>query len=448
MKIFKRRFIKDRLEEKGFSSILVMTIITIVLTMLSIGITRTNLLGFKSLELLKNTRKSYYLAESGLEDSIFLLYENVRYPGDPTGIVTPIGTYYSDINSIGELYSVLSWADERETRRKLLLNASIEYSEAAIVTKATYMSDFFVIRGEGSHIRGDVWTNDDFRVGEYALVEGNLAAAGKGSQAVNWIWDGVVGGDPNIDGGDIVDNPTTTEIVEGNVLVWDTVHISGSGSWVENDVTSNENVEIMFGAQVGGTVTEDADTEWDEIPVPVFNYADYKADAVEKGTYFANQQGFLAYLNSLDDGEERRLPEDLYYVENGAVKIDGGTPVYLDGLLVVEDNLYIQCEWHQTALNDLPALVAGKDINIINEGVPAGDVRITGIVYANKRIDLYRLFEDEDIIIDGAVWAGDDIFIEENTYVIYNVDVQFVQGFGFVNGITDIDKNNWAESLD
>jgi hypothetical protein len=455
MNNFKQVFIKDKYSEKGVATLLIVTVLTIVLVSISIAIARTNLVKFQSLEALKNARHTYFLAESGVEDTTLQLEEIISYTGSPTGEVTPIGTYYSDVNNLGNDYDITVWSEERNTRKKHNLSITMVYELAEVTTKATYMADLFWIQGEGARIRGDVWTNDDFNVIEHGVVEGNLHSNGKGSFAVNWVWDGIMGGNPELQGGEVLDNPDTVEVIEGNIVAADSVKVSGPTAYVQGNVTSNGYVWQIFGGTIGGTVTEYAGLTWDPIPVPSFDFEEYEQQAVAKGTYFANSSSFENYLNSLDDGSERRLPEDIYYVDNGAVKVEAGSPVYLDGLLVVEDNLYIYSEWHQNAQNGLPAIVGGKEVNIANKFNfyswsydQAGPVRINGIVFAEKDIDLFRTFGDEDIIIDGAVWAGDDIFIKTHTFINYSVDPVAVTGFDFVSGISDLQINSWEEVIE
>lgn len=452
MKAFKLQYIKDK-NESGVATLLMVTILVIVFMMVSVAMAKTNLIKFKSLEDMKNTRSAYYLAESGIEDSLYLLFDNISYSGNPDGEVTEIGTYYTTVDKLGDIYTITAWAVEGGTKRINSLNVNISYELAEVTTKATYMADFFWISGEGSRIRGDVWTNDDFEVLEHGVVEGNLVAAGKGSFAVNWVWDGVIGGNPELTGGEILDNPETPEF-DGNLTAADDVKVSGPTAYVAGNVVSDGDVYEIFGGTIDGEIIEDAGIDWELIPVPQFDFDEYKQEAITKGTYFNNSNSFENYLDSLDDGEERRLPEDLYYINNGAVRIYAGTPVYIDGLIVVEDNMYIYSEWYQNAIDGLPAIVCGKTLEIGNKFNfwswsydYAGPVRINGIIFAEKRMELFRTFSNEDIIIEGATWAGDDIFVMEHTYIHYNIDPMAIQGFNFVNGISDIQKNYWQEVI-
>jgi len=453
MKVFKQAFTNVK-SHKGIAMLMTISILSLVFMSVSISITRTNLVNFQTLEILKNSRKSLYLAETGIEDTMIQLEENLSYPGNPTGEVTPIGTYYAQIDKLGAVYDVNAWALEGDTRRQVAFNVTISFSVPSVATKAAYMADFFWINGEGARVRGDVWTNDDFDIIEGAVVEGNLGSAGKGSLAVNWVWDGIIGGNPTLQGGRVVDNPDTTDVVEGNILAYDAVRVSGPSAYVQGNVVSNSYVWEIFGGNINGTITQYASTVFDQIPVPIFDFEAYEQLAITQGTYFSNSNQFENYLDSIDDGNERRLPDDVYYVSRGAVKIEDGSPVYLDGLLVVEDNLYIYTEWHQNAQNDLPAIVCGKDLNIQNKFNfftwnydYAGPVRINGIVFTEKDIDIFRTFNTEDIIIEGAAWAGDDIYIGEHTYIHYTLDPLNIQGFGFVSGISDLEENYWMEEI-
>lgn len=452
MRTFKQVYTKDN-KHKGAASLVIVTLITIVLVVLGMQFTRTNMIKFEELELIKKTRHSYYMAESGIEDTLYQLEEDISYTGNTAGEETPIGLYYSDVNSIGDDYTINSWGIYGETYREVALNVTISYDTAPVTTKATYMADFFWISGDGAKIRGNVWTNDDFEVVEHGVIEGNLHSAGKGSFAVNWVWDGILGGDPDLEGGEVLDNPDTDE-VEGNIVAADAVKVSGPTAYVEGNVTSESYVWEIFGGDIAGQKNEYEDLDWELIPVPVFEFEQYEQQAVSQGTYFSSANSFENYVDSLDDGSSRTLPEDLYYIQDGSVVIEGETPVYLDGLLVVEDSLYIYCDWNQNAKNNLPALVVGDDLSIENEFdfwswsyEDAGNVNINGIVFAKKDISMFRYFNDEDIVIDGAIWAGDDVFIGKHTFIDYNVDPLNVVGFGFVTGISNIEKNYWDEVL-
>lgn len=456
MKLFRQAYTKGSLSEKGVATLMIVTVLSLVFISISIAIARTNLVKFQSVENLKNSRRSYSLAESGVEDTMIQLIENINYQGSPSGETTPIGTYYSSVGGFGGDYTIRGSSKNGDTERIVSLNITVSYKLAEVTTKATYMADTFSIRGEGALIQGDVWTNDDFVLEKEAVVKGNISAAGKGSMAVDWVRDCVEGSliCPG-QGSQVEDNPDTEGITEGNIVAADTVKIFGDTSVVTGDVTSDKKVVLDEGGQVLGDITEYANITWTAVPVPKFDFATYKQQAKDNSTYYSNQSSFITYLKSpelVDIEGNRRLPDGLYYVENGAVKIKG-SPVYLDGSLVVEDNLWIHCEWVQNALNDLPALVAGLDLRIINYedpffgDQPGGDVTINGIVYAEKTVRLYRKFADEKISIVGAVWAGDDIKIEDHTEVIYNIDTIEVGGFDFVHGFSDLQKNYWQEII-
>ncbi|MDD3647138.1 MAG: polymer-forming cytoskeletal protein [Candidatus Dojkabacteria bacterium] len=449
----KQIFIKDNNGEKGAATLLVVTVVTAIIVTISIALARSNLIQFQSVENLKNSRHVYYLSESGIEDTLLQLEENINYTGNLSGEITPIGTYYSEVDALGDDYTITSWVSENQVRREVSLNITLSYELAEVTTKATYMADFFWINGEDARIRGDVWTNDDFEIVENGVVEGNLAAGGKGSMAVNWVWDGIIGGNPTLTGGQVIDNPDTPK-ADGNINAADAVKVSGPTAYVEGNVTSDSYVWEIFGGTIDGDIAEYASQTWDPIPVPSFDFSEFESQAVQKGTYFSSANSFLTYLESIDDGNERRLTDDVYYIDNGALKIPAGSPVYLDGLLVVEDNLYIYSEWYQTAQGGLPAIVSGKGIEIANKFNLwswnydyAGPVRIEGIVFAEKDVSLFRTYSNEDIIINGAVWAGDDVFIMEHTFINYDLDPLNVNGFDFVSGISDLQKNYWREII-
>lgn len=449
MKLFKRVLNKDTKEQKGVAALTLVSVLTVVFMMLGIAIARTNLVKFETVQLLKDTRRSYYMAETGIEDTLIQIYEDIHYGGNPTGEETPIGTYFSSVESLDDDYNITGWGLNGKTRRELKLNVVLNFEVALVTTKAIFMADTFSMKGVGSRIQGDTWTNDDFVIENDAIVEGNVSAAGKGSMAVNWVWDGVVGGDPAIQGGQIIDNPETAAQVEGNVLAFDSVKVSGSGAYVQGDVICNGTVDVINDGLVDGTITQDAGVEWQEIPVPNFNFDQYREEALAKGTFFNNQLQFEVYMESLEEDGEIHFPEDLYYVENGDVKIDYDLTVYMTGLLVVQDNLYIYSEWHHNNANDLPALAAGKDMQLVTyQTRQAGPINISGIIYAGKVIYMKRLWPSDQLYIDGAAWAGDDIFIEENSFIKYNEDVASdVLGFDFVSGLSDLQINSWEEIL-
>ena len=445
--------ILGKTDEKGVAAIVMVVVIGMALLLVTTAIASTNLSVFQTIEGFKSARSNYYLAESGAEDSLILLIDDINFNGYPLGLTTPFGLYYSTVDSIGENHVITSWALDNQNYRKVKTSINAIYDYEPVVTKATYMADFFVIMGEGARVRGDVWTNDDFDIGWLGTVEGNLTSIGKGSMAVNWVWDSVNGGDPSRIGGKVVDNPDTAEI-EGNIFAFDDVKISGPNTYVSGNVVSNGLVLEIFGGDVQGTITNNAGLTYDNIPVPVFDFEIYQDQAIAEGRYYNNSNTFGNYVDSLDNGETRTLPDGVYYIKNGVVKIGPGSPVYLNGTLVVEDNLKINCAWYHNSLNNLPALVSGKQISIINkfdlgdlDYDYAGPVRINGVVYAETRIDLFRDNADEDIIIDGAVWAGDDIFILDHSFVNYDDTVKNTGGFGFASGISGIEKVYWIEDM-
>lgn len=434
----------------GVAAIVIVMFVGAVMGNIAISIASTNLNVFESIEYIRQSRRSFYLAESGVEDSILQLEDDLAFSGNPAGEIIPTGTYFSDISNLGSTYTVSTSARRGDTLRSHEATLVIEFSTAPVATKASYMADFFYLGSDNATVRGDVWTNDDFDINEGGVIEGNLTSLGKGSFAVNWVWDGIIGGNPSVPGGRVIDNPETSE-VEGNVFAEDTIRVSGPTALVTGDAISNNNVFEIFGGTIEGSITQNAGLEYDDIPVPTFDYEFYEQLAITNGTYFSNGNAFENYVDSFDDGDTRTLPDGVYYVKSGAVQFEGGSDIHLNGTLIAEGNIDIRSGWFQVAQNDLPAIVGGQEVQISNKfnffgGYQfAGPVRITGIVFSEKDVDVFRTFPGEDIIVDGGVWSGDDIFIRDNSFIKYNPDVLEVDGFGFATGISGITKLDWEE---
>ena len=195
---------------------------------------------------------------------------------------------------------------------------------------------------------------------------------------------------------------------------------------------------------------QDLSAMTERIEVPVFDFEAYKAEAQNNGTYFSTAVQFKAYVNSLDDGETQTLPDGIYYIENGNLQFNPGSKIVLYGTIVTEGVLQLYCGVEINAQNNLPAIVAQKDVEFQDHGWPeyGGDlVTINGVVYSERDIILKHDNSSKEILINGATWAGDDLRVEQATRLIYDPDVVNTVGFGFASATDNIELHSWQEVL-
>jgi len=428
------RFTKNN--ERGQVTLIAVLVLGIILTTVVIGIGTVSVNNLESSEDSLSATNAYFLAETGIEDALFRLTRDINYTG---GLYTTTdGTYDITITEVGDDYGIESIGTSGKSERRIKAELTLQQANAGVAEYAVYSGDDVFMFWGDSEIHGDIWAEDDIDFTSNSSLYGDVFTRGDGGFFFSWVnW-----------GANILDNPATVGVTEGNLWSYNSAKIWGGH--VENDVHSNNNIYVIFGGTVGGTQYEDEDFTLEPLPVPFFDFDFMKDKAVSEGTYYSNVNQFITYAESFDDGDTITLPDGHYYIKSGnLVEFDIGSPIVLNGGIITEGTLRFWGGLQITGTQDLPALAAKKDIEIRDFGWPkyGGDtVTIDGIVFAERDIVLKHDDSDKDITITGAAWGGDDLRVEQNSVVYYDEDLaNNILNFDFSSSEEYLEINSWYE---
>lgn len=428
----------DRNNEQGQVAIIAIIVVSMMLISVVFAISFIAVTNYQTAGVNSVSVQAYFLAESGMEDALIHLRRDLLYSGGTYD--SEVGTYTITVDKSGNDYTVRSEGSCGDVVRVITASLSINIQTEEITKYVAYGSDDVWMYWSNATVHGDLWANDDINFTDDSKVYGNVTSAGRGSFFTSWVnW-----------GAEILDNPDTTDVVEGNI--WSVNAIKVWGGHIHGDAYSENWIDAFWGGQIDGNEYEyqDLSNVTERIEVPLFDFALYEDEAKSAGTYFSTSVQFESFVNGLDDGDTRTLPDGVYYIENGNIKFEPGSKIVLNGTIVTEGDITFYCGVEINALNDLPAIVAQKDLGFLDYGWPwyGGDlVTINGVLYSERDINLRHNDGGGKITVNGAAWAGDDLRIEEDTDLIYDPNVVNTNGFGFLSSTDNIQLHDWQETL-
>lgn len=428
---------------KGQIAIIAILIVSSILVLISLAISYISVTNYFIGNVGLDSTNAYFLAESGIEDALMSLRQDINYSGGSFN--TPIGEYLISVNRVDDNnFNIRSEGVVGTVVRAVEVDISISLQNDRITQYAGFGADNVHMTGPDSIIYGDVWANDDIDFTDGSVAYSEVTSAGRGSFFTSYV---------NY-GAEIKDNPNTIDVIEGNL--WSVNAVRLCGGHVYGDVHSeNEIFTELKHCELGlidgdSYPEEDLSEQTDLIIVPTFDFETYKTIAENNGTFFANSTQFMSYVDSLDDGEARVLPDGVYYIETGNIHFDVGNPIKLNGTIISQGVIQFFCGLEINAQNNLPSIVARKDIEFRDYGFPqfGGDfVTINGVVYSERDIILVHEDSGKTINVTGALWAGDNLEIEQSSLVIYDPSVVDTEGFGFEEVIDNINLLEWKETL-
>jgi len=421
---------------RGQMAVIAVIVAAIVMLVVSLGISSMVLNNYRVSTSSLDSVSAYFLAESGVEDALSRLKGDLNYSGGLYN--SPIGTYSIVVMRNGSNFSVRSEGSVKDIVRVVEAVVSIDTQSPEVAKYGVFGGDDVWMFWQDAEVRGNIWANDDFDITSNCKIYGNLYSAGLGGFFTGWLnW-----------GAEIFDNPDTPGVEEGNV--WSANNVKVWGGHVYGDVHSDHDIYTSFGGQIDGVQYPYDDMGLIQIDIPAFDFDTYEEEAKTEGTYFATATQFEAYVNSLDNGVSRTLPDGVYFIDTGNILFGVGKPIKLNGSIVVNGNISFFCGLEINAQNNLPAIAAGKNIQIRDYGPPkhGGDfVTINGVLYSERDVVLNHSDSGKDILVTGAIWGGDDMKVENASRVVYDPNVKNTVGFGFITSSGDVEMTDWTETL-
>ena len=425
-------------DERGQIAIIAIIVVSLMLVTVVFAISFVAVTDYKTANVSTDSVQAYFLAESGMEEALIRLKRDMLYSGG--AYTSDIGTYEISVDKSGNDYTVRSEGSFGDVTRVITTSLSIDIQTEEVTKYVAFGSDDVWMYWSDSIIYGDLWANDDINFTDDSRVYGNVTSAGRGSFFTSWVnW-----------GAEVLDNPNTPGVVEGNM--WSVNSIKVWGGHIHGDANSEHGVYTLFGGQIDGDRNsyQDLSAETERIDVPLFDFATYEEEAQNDGTYFSTAVQFEGYVNGLEDGNTRTIPDGVYYIENGNIKFEPGSKIVLNGTIVTEGEITFYCGVEMNSQGDLPVIVAQKDISFYDYGWPhyGGDiVTINGVIYSEKDINLDHDNNSGTISITGATWAGDDLRVRKDTTLVYDPAVADTNGFGFLSSTDNIQLHEWQETL-
>ena len=321
----------------------------------------------------------------------------------------------------------------------------------------------------GATLNGEIFTNNDFTF-ENTTLNGDLYGAGKGNGQKGCL-----------------DNTTVNQYngSGGNVYVWDPTYFM-SNTLIKGNVyyhTSVDNKNCFGGGgtdnsvTIQGTETKQSNSFLPPIANPTFSFPAAKSLATQNGTYFSDYNTFFnSYLPSLcsTSGGCTTTPSTVQYnLQPGIYFVDCTAQFGLEctipsifgwkdsqgryqaisgsGISLIFNNSFIDfgginiSSPYQSGASYYPSLVSNGDMTLLSGSTSNISVNITGLVYSFGTINAWGVSSSTQTIINGGIWASNQINLWQNTNITYNqAYVQNVTGFNLSQSITHV--TSWYEN--
>ena len=223
-----------------------------------------------------------------------------------------------------------------------------------------------------------------------------------------------------LSGGDVRFN-TAAFSIKGNVHSNTEVVTGGGNSAANADFLPADGAAEVFISAVGNVdsiLTATRQENVAERELPQFNFDSYRQLAIDEGLYFENGQAWSAFrdfgANTYASGQganrQEYIPSGtnrIIYV-NGDVEISAGN---WHGTLVVNGNVTLRNQYHQTANPGMPAILSTGSVDIGNRGT------INGLIYAKLNV-----YVNNNVDLNGGIISGGYTEINNNTDVVHPSD--------------------------
>lgn len=408
------------------ASLAVVVAIAIIFLSVAIEVSVISYTHYQNQRDAKMANGAFIILDSATEEALYRLQENASYAGgtysDPFSTNNAIITINVDSST---QRTITVDADYDNIMRTITLTTSLTGQTNPLQELAVFSGENVKLVKSHATLVGTLWTNDNVDLDSSTIVYGNVLAAGQGNISQSRITNGAK----------VLDNPLTSGEVEGNVSAIDQIRVTSSGV-VQSVAKSKSSVVVNSGGSVGSSVV-DGNLTIGTISIPVFNYATYKAQAQAAGTYYATPAAFLSYIQL----NGYTMSAGVHYIgSTTTLTLPAGHNYNFSGTLISEGSITIYGDSYiHNANSNLPVLVSKKDITFLDQNNCACTATVNGLIYADQDVQLkhdqYTGAGTYAVQVTGAIWAGDQVSIEDHSLLYFDSAVaQNAEGFNFAGG--------------
>lgn len=428
---------KNYKNEKGMSSILIVVLISALVIIFSASLSLTTLLASEAAINNDKSDDVFYVAESGIEDTLRIISLNSNY--NPSGgTVLSIGSYVPDIELVDaenliERLSVTSTSSGITRRTSVVLRRlSSGPPEAANYGMYAGQELAFLHNANSpqtkGRLRGDIYAKDRIRLVGFITGDETGATRTKIVSAGSYGSGSQIGSQQ-----DQLYKNSETYYTDMYTLNDVSTHPSANANNLTVYYKSSTQQQINLPSGTNNTKILDPNILVDEINNPEFNFE--RACTQETGETetiysYSNQTALVSYINS----RSGNLESGIHCVESGNVTINNSVPITLDGSIITKSgNLTITNNLDLTNSYSLPVLASSGTLilgnNSTNNPAP-NNADIDGIIYANQDIYIANYGQNGSTTpyfnMIGAVWARGNLFVVQNNNIrVLNVDITF-----------------------
>lgn len=423
--------------ESGFSAILAVVVIGALIIIFSSSLSLTTLLASEAAINNDKSDDIFYLAESGIEDTLRIVLLN---PGhDPNGnINTPIGTYTPDINIVDseshtEKLTVTSSSNNitRTTSVEFIrqTGGSPEVANYAMFSgqELAFLHNANSPQTKG-RLKGDLYAKDRIRIVGFILGDST------GLTTTNVVAAGSYGSGSQIGSqNDQLYKNSETYYTNMYTLNDVSTHTSAYANNLKVYYRSATQQQINLPSGPNNSKILDPNILVDEINNPEFNFntaCSHQNGDLETIYEYTNQAAFLAYINA----NSGNLHTGIHCIETGNVLISSNVPITLDGSIITKNgDLTITNKLNLTNSYNLPVLASyGKLVLGYSSGNNSApnNADITGIIYSNGDIYIGNYGREGSATpyfhMVGAIWAKANLYVlQSNNIKALSVDITF-----------------------
>lgn len=214
----------------------------------------------------------------------------------------------------------------------------------------------------------------------------------------------------------------TFNIYNGGVHVNHDFKAKNSSSvYIEKDLTVVHDYEkdMNSSVTVGGEIyTKDSSPNPEAVDVPAIDFDSAQPTSYKNKADIVYDEDDFSDL--MEDNQILALNNDITYVEND-VELKGGQTLIINGLLVIEHDLEIgddqcwesRCGYNSIIVNNAPGKASGILVkHKIEFEEWTGNVNASGLIYASQDIEIENLPSGYDFNISGAMVSGHNLKIK------------------------------------
>ncbi|MCA9382528.1 hypothetical protein KC660_03925 [Candidatus Dojkabacteria bacterium] len=429
--------------EEGLSTVIVVVIIGVLILLFSASLSVTTILGTTASFDQINSDSTYYLAESGLEDTLRILQLNTAY--DPGTVVSPIGEYEIEGSVLGDgSYELIAKTEKKSTvRRSAVTYVPVSSGPPEVAPYAMFAGEELAFvhnsnsSGRKGSVKGDLYAKDSIRVVRF------IVGWSDGSQQTTMISTGNYGQGGGIgQSKDQLYKNSETYYTNFYTLNDVSTHNSATASHLTVYYRDHNIQSISLPSGSNNTKIEDPTILESELTNPQFDFdsaCTLQTGESESIYTYTDSDSFKTHIIATNGA----LEDGVHCIETGDVTVNTGKNVTLNGSIVVKDGFLIILD--ELSLNDiynLPVvaskgrLVLGNDGTYMRANLPAPhSAEITGTIYASDDVTIGNYGSDGSTTtpsfkMEGAIWAKKNLYvIQSNSIKNLNLDIVFDQNY-------------------